>query len=67
MLDGLTVTSLSFFFFSKGHLFLIFVVLQIKIIHVYLSMSCMIDRVFYNPVENSSRRHPPYPTEISTL
>ena len=49
MLDGPTVTSLSFF--SKGHLFLIFVVLQIKIIHMYLSMSRTIDRVCYNPVE----------------
>ena len=27
----------------------------------------MIDRVFYNPVENSSRGHPQYPLEISTL
>ena len=26
-----------------------------------------IDRIFYNPVENSSRGHPPYPSEISTL
>ena len=32
--------------------------LQIKIIHIYLSMSRTIDRVFYNPVENSSRGHP---------
>ena len=55
-------------FFSKGHLFLIFVVLQIKIIHIYLiSMSHTIDRVFYNPVENSSHRHLSDPSEISTL
>ena len=67
MLDRPTITSLSFFL--KGHLpvFLIFVVIQIKIIHIYLSMTRMIDRVFYNPVENSSRGHPPYPSEISTL
>ena len=65
MLDGPSVTSLSFF--SKGHLFLIFVVLQIKIIHIYLGMSRTIDRVCYNPVENVSRGHPPYPAEISTL
>ena len=32
--------------------------LQIKIIHIYLSMSRTIDQVFYNPVENSSRGHP---------
>ena len=43
--------------------FVIFVVLQIKIIHV--SMSRTIDR--NNPVENSSCGHPPYPSEISTL
>ena len=55
------------FFFSRGHLLLIFVVLQIKIITLYLSMSRTIDRVFYNPVENSSHGHPPYPLEISTL
>ena len=55
-------------FFSKGHLFLIFVVLQIKIIHIYLiSMSHTIDCVFYNPVENSSHRHLSDPSEISTL
>ena len=54
-------------FFSKGHLFLIFVALQIKIIHIYLSMSRTINRVFYKAVENSSRWHPPYPLEISTL
>ena len=30
-------------------------------------MSCTIDRIFYNPVENSSRGHPPDPLEISTL
>ena len=30
-------------------------------------MSRTIDRVFYNPVENSPRGHPPYPSEISTL
>ena len=30
-------------------------------------MSRTIDRIFYNPVENSSRGHPPYPSEISTL
>ena len=46
-----------FFFFLKGHLFLIFVMLQIKIIHIYLSMSRTIDCVFYNPVENSSCGH----------
>ena len=50
---------------TKGHLFLIFVLLQIKIIHV--SMSRTIDRVFYNPVENSSHGHPRYPSEIFTL
>ena len=27
----------------------------------------MIDRVFYNPVENYSRGHPLYPSEISTI
>ena len=27
----------------------------------------MIDRVFYNPVENYSRWHPLYPSEISTF
>ena len=54
-------------FFSKGYLLLIFVVLQIKISHIYLSMSRMIDCVFYNPVENYSRGHPLYPSEISTL
>ena len=64
-LDGPTVISLSFF--SKGNLFLIFVVIQIKIIHTYLSMTRTIVRVFYNPVENSPRRHPPYPSEISIL
>ena len=56
-------TNILKFFFSKGHLLLIFVVLQIKIIHIYLSMSRMIDRVFYNPVENYSRGHPLYPSE----
>ena len=60
-------TNILKFFFSKGHLLLIFVVLQIKIIHLYLSMSRMIDRVFYNPVENYSRGHPLYPSENSTL
>ena len=30
-------------------------------------MSRMIDRVFYNPVENYSRGHPLYPSEIYTL
>ena len=60
-------TNILKFFFSKGHLLLIFVVLQIKIIHIYLSMSRMIDRVFYNPVENYSCGHPLYPSEISTL
>ena len=54
---------ISLSFFSKGHLFVIFVVLQIKII--YVSMSRTIDR--NNPVENSSRGHPPYSSEISTL
>ena len=34
---------------------------------MYLSMSRTIDRVFYNPVENSFRGHPPYLSEISTL
>ena len=34
---------------------------------MYLSMSRTIDRVCYNPVENVSRGHPPYPAEISTL
>ena len=52
------------FFFSKGHLLLIFVVLQIKIIHIYLSMSRAIDRVFHNPVENSSRGHPCTPRKF---
>ena len=52
-------------FFSKGHLFVIFVVLQIKIIHVSMSRDRTIDR--NNPVENSSRGHPPHPSEISTL
>ena len=60
-------TNILKFFFSKGHLLLIFVVLQIKIIHLYLSMSRMIDRVFYNPVENYSRGHPLYASENSTL
>ena len=32
--------------------------LQIKIIHIYLSMPRTIDHVFYNRVENSSRGHP---------
>ena len=27
----------------------------------------MIDHVFYNPVENYSRGHPLYPSEISTI
>ena len=31
---------------------------------MYLSMSRMIDRVFYNPVENYSRGHPLYLSEI---
>ena len=44
-------TNILKFSFSKGHLILIFVVLQIKIIHIHLSMSRMIDRVFYNSVE----------------
>ena len=44
-----------------------FVQLQIKIIHIYLRMSRTIDRIFCNPVENSSHGHPPYPSEISTL
>ena len=30
-------------------------------------MSRMIDRIFYNPGENYSCGHPPYPSEISTL
>ena len=30
-------------------------------------MSRMIDRIFYNPVENYSCGHPPHPSEISTL
>ena len=34
---------------------------------MYLSMSHTIDHVFYNPVENSPRGQPPYPSEISTL
>ena len=57
-------TNILKFFFSKGHLLLIFVVLQIKIIHIYLSMSRAIDRVFYNPVENSSRGHPCTPRKF---
>ena len=30
-------------------------------------MTRTIIRVFYNPVENSSREHPQYPSEISTI
>ena len=30
-------------------------------IYIYLSMSRTINSVFYNPVENSSHGHPPYP------
>ena len=60
-------TNILKFFFSKGHLLQIFVVLQIKIIHIYLSMSRMIDRAFYNPVKNYSRGHPLYSSEISTF
>ena len=59
-----------FFFFLKGHLFPIFVMLQIKIIHIYLSMSRTIDCVFYNPVENSSCGHQKFPwcpSKICTL
>ena len=48
-------------------LLLIFAVLKIKVIHIYLSMACTIDRVFYpEPVENSSCEHPLCPLEIST-
>ena len=52
------------FFFSKGHLLLIFVMLQIKVIHRYLIMSHTIDRVLYNSVENSSCGHFPYPRKF---
>ena len=52
---------------KKGRLLLTFALLQIKIIHIYLSMSRAIDRVFHNPVENSSRGHPCTPVSYTHL